>query len=548
MKTKILLLAFLSMFKLAHAQVFPVETIVDNGLPTKRIKFVFLSDGYTDAQLPDFITQVTNFKNNLFTQPPFSNYQNFFNLYAIKVPSVESGADHPANATDIAENIVDHPVLVANTYFNTTFDYGGIHRLVVPQNNAALNSVLADNFPSFNQGFIFSNTPFYGGSGGFFATSTVEARSNEVSIHEIGHSFAELADEYTIAGQGERPNRTTVSDPLTIKWRNWLGSNDIGIYPLGVDNAYRPHQVCKMKELNVPFCAVCKEAFVNKIYSLLTPIYDYSPTSATLTIDGATNFSANLTLPIPNTLSTEWILNGTSIATGVDNVNIIPSTLPNGNSTLTLFVKDNTTLSRSYLPASGYVFSQTWTIANVVLPLEWLSFEAKRVQNRAFLTWQTVNEQKVSHFVVQKSFDGKNFQSIGQVKAQGGLTKNEYNFTDNTTLRGATYYRLAQFDTDGKSTYSSVRTLEKSDKFYYQISPNPVSDVVNISGNTDYKTEVQIELYNEAGAKVYNYALKNVENAYQHSFSVSNLPNGVYFVVLNLANGFSIKEKILKVN
>jgi IgA Peptidase M64/Secretion system C-terminal sorting domain len=548
MKIKCLILAFLSLCLIAQSQVFPVETIVDNGLPTKRVKLVFLSDGYTDEQLPQFITRVTDFKNNLFTQPPFSNYKNFFNVYAIKVPSVESGADHPGTATDITEDLAAHPALAVNTYFNTTFDYFNIHRLVVPQNGAAINNVLLANFPTYNQGFIFSNSPFYGGSGGTYATSTVEANSDEVSIHEIGHSFAFLADEYTIAGQGERPNRTTVSDPLTIKWKNWLGGNGIGIYPLGVDAAYRPHQNCKMQFLDVPFCAVCKEAFVNRIYNIVTPIYSYLPSSTTPTLTTTTNFSANLTLPIPNTLQTEWKLNGASIATGVNNVNINPAALPVGNSTLTLFVTDNTPLSRSYLPATGYVFSQTWTITRGALPLEWLNFEAKREQNHALLTWQTAQEENVSHFDVQRSFDGKNFRSIGTVKANNVLTKSDYRFTDNSLLRSATYYRLQQFDKDEKSTFSPIRTLEKSDKFFYKISPNPVSDVINISGNTDYNTEVKVELYNEIGARVYDYTLKNVENAYEHSFSIRELPNGVYIVVLNLPNGYAVKEKILKVD
>jgi IgA Peptidase M64/Secretion system C-terminal sorting domain len=548
MKTKLIILACLSLCVRAQSQVFPVETIVDNGLSSKRIKFVFLSDGFTLAQLPTFISRVTDFKNNLFTQPPFSNYKNFFNLYAIKVPSVESGADHPGTATDIVENLIFHPLLVADTYFNTTFDYAGIHRLVVPQNNIALNSVLADNFPTFNQGFIFSNSSFYGGSGGFFATSTVDASSDEVAIHEIGHSFGGLADEYTIGGQGERPNRTIVTDPLTIKWKNWIGSDNIGIYPVGIEGWQRPHQNCKMQFLNVPFCAVCKEAFVNKIYSIVTPIYNYLPSSTSPTITTTTNFSANLTLPIPNTLQTEWKLNGTSIATGVDNVNIDPVTLSVGNNTLTLFVTDNTTLSRSYLPAAGYVFSQTWTITRGALPLEWLQFEAKREQNHALLTWQTAQEENVSHFDVQRSFDGKNFRSIGTVKANNVKTKSDYRFMDNSLLRGATYYRLQQFDKDEKSSFSPIRTLEKSDKFFYKISPNPVSDVINITGNTDYNTEVKIELYNEIGAKMYEYQLKNVENAYEHSFSIRDLPNGTYIVILNLPNGYAIKEKILKVD
>jgi hypothetical protein len=547
MKSKILILAYLGLCQIATSQTFPVQTIVDNGLPSKRVKFVFMGDGFTNLQQGSFISRVESYSTNMFMQPPFSNYKNFFNIYAIEVPSNESGADHPNDATD--ESTSDpQPVLVADTYFDVTFDYAGTHRLVYPKNAQAVFNVLSANFPSYNQSFVFSNSTYYGGAGGTFATATVNEFSDEVATHEIGHSFGGLADEYNIGGQGERPNRTRTTDPLTIKWKNWLGSENIGIFPVGVGDWYRPHQNCKMNKLNVPFCAVCKEAFINKIYAITTPIYSYLPASTNQTINTMTNFSTNLTLPIPNTLSTEWKLNGATIATGMDNVDINPANLPMGSNTLTIFVTDQTPLSRSYLPASGYVFSQTWNILRGVLPLEWLNFDARREKNNALLTWQTAQEQNVSHFEVQRSFDGKNFQSIGFVKANNQLTKSDYQFVDNRALNGATYYRIEQSDTDKKSTYSPIRTLEKSDKFFYKISPNPASDVINISGNTDYNTEIKIELYNAIGTKVYDYALKNVENAFEHEFSVRDIPNGAYIVVLNLPNGYSIKEQILKVD
>jgi hypothetical protein len=459
MKCKIVLMLFLCINQIGFSQVFPVDTVVYNGLPSKRIKFVFLSDGYTNAQLPDFVKRVTDFKNNLFTQPPFSNYKNFFNFYAIKVPSVESGVDHPGTATDVAENLTTHPALVANTYFNSTFDYAGIHRLVFPQNGVAINNVLFNNFPTYNQIFVFANSTFYGGSGGIYATSTVNVSSDEISIHEIGHSFANLADEYAIGGQGEKANRTAKTDSASVRWKNWLGGNNIGIFPIGIEGWQRPHQNCKMQFLNVPFCAVCRESFVERIYSIVTPINSFLPTRDTIKMDSTRQFSVNLTLPTPNTLKTEWKLNNNTIANNIDSVKIQPSALINGDNKLTIFVTDTTTLSRQYLPKSGYVFSKTWTL---------------------------------------------------------------------------------------NKTSTAIHTSEKSDKFYFQIAPNPVQDVVQIKGNSDYNTDIRIEMYNEMGEKVYHYLLKNANNAFEHSFPIAQLPNGIYVVVLNLPNGFSIKEKILK--
>ncbi len=554
MKQSLLLMLWLTMTVVANAQVFPVETIVNNGVDAKRVKYVFLSDGYQAGELNTFITQATAVKTFIFTQPPYQQYQNFFNFYAIRVPSMQSGADHPANAGDEASS-PPQPVLVADTYFNSTFDAFGIHRLVVPQNGTAINNVLTANFPTYNQVVVLVNSNYYGGSGGTYATNTVDPSANEVAIHEIGHSFANLADEYEIDGQGEKANRTTNTNPATVKWKNWLGYNNgtgaIGIYNIGVAGGWqRPHQNCKMRYLGVPFCAVCKEAFINKIYSLVTPIYEYLPASSMLTVSATTNFSATLTLPIPNTLTTEWKLNGTSLGAGTStgggtgvNINITPGQLNVGANTLTLFVTDGTTLSRSYLPGTGYVFSQSWTLAPP-LPLEMLSFEATKEKGDVLLNWRTANEVATSHFDVQRSFDGRTFSKIGQVQTNN-KSINQYDFTDRSVPAGTLYYRLQQFDLDGKSTFSPIRTIEKSDKFYYEMSPNPTTDFLTIKGNADYAMELVIEAFSENGARVYQQQI-SVEGAYQHTIDMARLASGMYTVTLRLPNGFVVNEQIVK--
>ncbi len=548
MKQTFLLMAWITMTVGASAQIFPVVTILDNGLSSKRINYVFLSDGYQSGQLNTFVTNVTTVKDFIFTQTPYQQYQNFFNFYAIKVPSTDSGADHPGNASDEGSSPAQ-PVLVANTYFNSTFDYAGTHRLMVAQDGAAINNVLAANFPTYNQAVVLTNSTYYGGSGGAVAAATVDPSSNEVAIHEIGHSFANLADEYEIDGQGEKPNRTTNTNPATVKWKNWLGYNNgtgaIGIYDIGVAGGWqRPHQNCKMRFLGVPFCSVCQEAFINKIYSLVTPIYSYLPASSSVTVNASTTFSATLTQPIPNTLTTVWKLNAATIATGVSTVNITPAQLNQGNNTLTLFVTDGTTLSRSYLPGTGYVFSQTWTISPPPLPLEMLTFEATKEKENVNLNWKTANEVGTSHFEVQRSLDGRNFVKIGRVNTNN-QSINQYDFVDRKVSAGTLYYRLQQFDLDGKSTFSPIRIIEKSDKFYYEMSPNPTTDLLTISGNADYAMDVVVEAFSENGALVYQQKI-SVEGPYQHTIDMSQLASGMYTVVLRLPNGFIVNEQIVK--
>ena len=345
-----------------RGQVFPVETIKNNGSKDKRINLVFIGDGYQSTELTQYLIDVNTVVAGMFSQTPFKEYEKFFNVYAIKDPSVESGAKHPGTATDVTEPIT--PVTNPNNYFGSQFDISNIHRLLLPLNGSAINTTLVNNFPDYDQIFVMVNSTVYGGSGGTYATSSKHAAAAEVAIHEIGHSFAGLADEYLIGGQGERPNRTTVTDGATIKWRNWLGTNNVGIYPVGIESWQRPHQNCKMQFLNSPFCSVCTEAFINKIYSLVSPIDNFTPLSKTVNFMGVSmNFSLGLILPNPNTLKIEWVLNGVTVGRDINNVNILASKLDTGKNTLIAKVTDSTALSRIYKPAtSGYLNTITWTI------------------------------------------------------------------------------------------------------------------------------------------------------------------------------------------
>ncbi len=555
---KKILLTFSSFFclLLLHAQTFPTETVLDNGLASKRIKFVFLSDGYQSSEFPSFINKVDMFKTYIFTQSPFLEYQNFFNIYAVKVPSVDSGCNHSGTAPD--ENTSGgQPISVVNTYFNSKFDtqYDNeeIHRYVVPQDTAAVFSVAASNLPNYNQIFVICNSPYYGGSGGSdvsgISTSTTHSDSPEVVVHEIGHSFGNLADEYEIdgPGQGELPNRTQNTNPSTMKWKNWLGTNGVGIYQIGAFPWYRPHQSCKMRQLYAPFCSVCTEAIVNSIYQLVTPIYSYTPTINNVTVTSNTNFSAVLTQPIPNTLVSDWKLNGTSIASNVSDVNITPAQLSTGTNTLTLYVTDATTLSRSYLPNSGYVFSQTWTINATALPLELLRFDAEKKGDVVVLDWKTTSEQNTSHFNVQRSTDATHFSTIGKVNANNKTTINDYRFEDKNVPFGTLYYRLEQVDRDAKTTFSPIRSVEKSDKFYYNLSPNPTQDVLTINGNADYDLDMTIDIFNEAGVNVYQKTASVNRGAFDQKIDMAAFPEGAYIVLMRLPNGFSMKKTVVKI-
>ena len=152
---------------------------------------------------------------------------NYFNVFTIEVPSVESGTNHPGTSPD--PDCQQVPISTANNYFGSSFDISAIHRLVCIEHEDSAANVLATNFPEYDIVLVIVNSPYYGGSGGYYTVTTTDENTGEVSLHEIGHSFGNLADEYWSGYPWEAPNETKNSDPLTIRWKNWLYDNGIEI-------------------------------------------------------------------------------------------------------------------------------------------------------------------------------------------------------------------------------------------------------------------------------------------------------------------------------
>lgn len=363
----VLLLVFFSILNTANAQKFKVDTLLFNGNADKYINIVILGDGYTASQQDAYITDATNEYQYLFAQSPWSHYTNYFNVFAIRVISAETGTKHPNTASDCASASV--PILNANTYLGSTFDAYGIHRLLVANNISNISQVLAANFPNYDQVLIVVNTPYYGGSGGANATSSLNSASNEIVAHELGHSFGYLADEYWAGPQyaAEKPNMTQQSDPSLIKWKNWLtAGTGVGINAFAEDPSwYKPATNCKMQYLGTPYCSVCQEGLVEHIHSLVNPIVKHSPDVLVVNSSSPSlNFSLDeLMTPTPNTLSIKWSLDQQNISSNQTSVTVNKLSL--GSHQLTVTVIDTTPLVRLDNHSTIHLSSITWTITQL---------------------------------------------------------------------------------------------------------------------------------------------------------------------------------------
>jgi len=359
------------------SQVFETVPLLQNGTNDKRINIAVMGDGFTAAQQTNFVSSAQSTINYLFTKSPYTEYKNYFNAYAIKVISPETGVKHPGTATDVTEPVI--PVSNPNNYLGSSFDFG-VHRCIYSNSTNKVAQVLAANLPDYDITYVLGNSTEYGGCGGTYAFASLNASSNEIVVHELGHSFAQLADEYWFAGSGESPNKTQTSNPATIKWKNWVGTNSIGVYPYTESPSwFRPHQSCEMRYLNQQFCSVCKQAIIEKIHSLVSPVDSYTPAnSSTVNANSNVTFTVNEILPIPNTLVNTWTLNGTPLAATGNTVTITPAQLNNGNNTLLFSVNDNTTLLKVDNHSTLHFTNVTWALSKTSLGTS----EIKSVERR----------------------------------------------------------------------------------------------------------------------------------------------------------------------
>ncbi|MDF7810827.1 FG-GAP-like repeat-containing protein [Hymenobacter sp. YC55] len=163
------------------------------------------------------------------------------------------------------------------------------------------------------------------------------------------------------------------------------------------------------------------------------------------------------------------------------------------------------------------------------LPVELTSFTAEQRNTSVQLRWRTASEQNSARFEVERSRDGRTFQPIGQVAAQGTSTRpSDYTFDDATypTDVALLYYRLRQVDQDGTATYSPVRTVALGDVARtLRVYPNPAHSQLTVAG---VAPGAVVEVFDATGRRVMRITAD--ENGSKELRLPDGLPAGVYLV------------------
>ncbi|BDQ02573.1 M64 family metallopeptidase [Ignavibacterium sp.] len=260
---------------------FSSVKILDIGNPSEKVDVVIIPDGYTKTDSIKFLRDCERFSNYLFGSSPFKENKDKFNIHAVLAWSEESGTDIPA------ENIWKSTIANSSFY---TFD---VDRYLMIYDNKTLRH-LASNAP-YDQIYVLVNTSKYGGGSIYNHYSVCVSdnpNSEYIFVHEFGHGFAALGDEYYTSEVAYSefypldvepldPNLSTLVN-FDLKWKDLIEEgtpvptpntkeyrDKIGVFEGGGYSAkgvYRPAYDCTMKSISIDnFCAVCKRAIQRMI-------------------------------------------------------------------------------------------------------------------------------------------------------------------------------------------------------------------------------------------------------------------------------------------
>ncbi len=168
------------------------------------------------------------------------------------------------------------------------------------------------------------------------------------------------------------------------------------------------------------------------------------------------------------------------------------------------------------------------------LPVGLSYFDAFAKNNNVSVKWQTVSEQRNSHFEILKSSNGIDFNSIGKVYGAGNSNLAvDYSFTDYNPTNGANYYQLEQVDEDGKSTRSVIRAVNfnLSERNYLRAYVNPNQQVLQLNMRLEEQSNAVIRVTDMQGKIVYEEKRVLSDGLSNIEISV-HLQKGTYVVSL----------------
>ena len=247
--------------KAGERLVTPYKTLQQAADTSRCIHVAYVAEGYRQEEMDTFLEDCRIAMEALFAHEPFKEKQDCFNMIAVMSPSEESGTSWPAKG------------IWKNTVLGSHFDTFYSDRYLTTLHLKKLHDILAGT--PYEHIIILVNTDHYGGGGIYNSYNLTYAhgdRFRPVVVHEFGHSFGGLGDEYPYGNDDPmyfpdtepwEPNLTTKCN-FSSKWENLVKEGKAGLVEGGgylEKGVWRGFENCRMRTNEEPeFCLVCKQA------------------------------------------------------------------------------------------------------------------------------------------------------------------------------------------------------------------------------------------------------------------------------------------------
>ena len=238
----------------------PYRTLLQAADTSRCIHIAFVAEGYRSDEMATYLEDCRIAIESLFLHEPFKHLKDRFNIVAVESPSVDSGTSQPSKG------------IWQNTALGSHFDTFYSDRYLTTLHLKRLHDVLAGT--PYEHIIVLVNTDHYGGGGiynSYNLTYTHGPYFRPVVVHEFGHSFGGLGDEYPYGDDDPmyfadtepwEPNLTTKHD-FTGKWENLIREGKAGFIEGGgylSKGVWRGYENCRMRTNEEPeFCMVCQQ-------------------------------------------------------------------------------------------------------------------------------------------------------------------------------------------------------------------------------------------------------------------------------------------------
>lgn len=240
----------------------PHRVLLCSGDPKEKIDVAILSEGYTAEEMDLFYKDAQASVDALLSHEPFASMKDRFNIVAVAAPSADSGVSVPREGLWCRTTVDSH--------FDTFYSDRYLTTLHLSQMHDALSGVPYEHI------IILANTDTYGGGGiynSYTLTTAHHSAFAPVVVHEFGHSFGGLTDEYAYDDQYVEyyypdiepweQNITTMAD-FSKKWKDLYEQGVVGLVEGGgyqTKGVWRPQEDCRMRtNAAEAFCPVCERA------------------------------------------------------------------------------------------------------------------------------------------------------------------------------------------------------------------------------------------------------------------------------------------------